>query len=195
MVVSTVADKLTSLTAVALMGVAAAAAAGDGILASAALALAVASVLPFLVTWERPWRALVRLIAAGRDVDPARVARHARPPAPLLAKVYAVSLLGWLLTYSIVYATTRAVGAGVEVAAVFALAPLAAIARLVPVSAGGVGLGELTMVALLGRVGVPQAVAAQAALVQLVLTVLAPGAIGLALYAWGRPATDVASAS
>ncbi len=188
MVVSSVVDKLTSIVAVGLLGIAAAAAASDGTLAVLSGALAVAAAIPLFARWDSAWRALVRLLAGRREIDEERIASHARPPARLIAIVTAVSVLGWLVTYAIVFACVRAVGADVSVAAVLALAPLVTVSRLVPVSAGGLGLGEVTMASLLARAGAPEAVAAQAALVQLVALVLLPGAAGLVLLGIGARA-------
>ena len=76
---------------------------------------------------------------------------------------------------------------------IFALAPFATLVRLVPVSAGGIGLGEITLAALLVRAGVPQQFAAQAALAQMVSLTFVPGAAGLVLLARGRRAAAEAS--
>jgi uncharacterized membrane protein YbhN (UPF0104 family) len=63
------------------------------------------------------------------------------------------------------------------------------VSRLVPISAGGIGLGEVTMTALLARAGAPETAAAQAALLQLGVLTLLPGAAGLVLLGAGTHAT------
>jgi len=82
-----------------------------------------------------------------------------------------------------------AVGEPVTPAQVLAFAPLSSLARLVPVSVAGIGVGEVTMAALLGRVGVPADLAAQAVLLSMVLMVIAPGAVGAVVVARGRAQT------
>lgn len=187
MVVATVVDKLTSLTAVAALGAVAAWLTGDTPLALAALALTIGTALPLFLRWDAAWHLLVRVLAKGQDIDAEVVMMHARPPVWLLARVYAVSLAGWFVTYAIVCAGAFAVHAGVAVSTVFAIAPIATLTKLIPVSAGGLGLGELTMTALLARAGVAKDVAAQVALLQMLLLTLLPGAAGALIMAMGRP--------
>ncbi|MHB1342584.1 MAG: lysylphosphatidylglycerol synthase transmembrane domain-containing protein [Coriobacteriia bacterium] len=187
MVVSTVVDKLTSLTAVAAMGIVAAAASGRWALTLVGVLLLSASLVPVLVPSRRVWSTLARLISRGaHGIDESAVMSQARPDAGLLARVYAVSAAGWLVSYLAVYAACRAADAGVGIGTVLALAPVMTIARLVPVSIGGIGVGEATLAALLVSVGVPVATASLASLLQLILLVLAPGAAGLVVLALGR---------
>jgi len=186
-VVSSVIDKLTSLTAVAAMGFAGALYVGDWLLTALAAGLFLASLVPTLLPSRRVWSALVRLLARGRgEVDEDAIMRHARPEFRVLARVYAVSVAGWAVSYTAVYAACRAAGAVVDVGTVFALAPLTTIARLVPISAGGLGVGEITLSALLAQAGVAPQIAALASLLQLLLLVLLPGATGLVVLGLGR---------
>ncbi len=191
MVVSSVYDKLTSLTALAVMGVAGAAATGDVVLAAVAAVIALATLVPFVVPTGGVWRVLLRFLAPRARLDEAVVALHSRPALGLLLKVWVVSFGAWIITYFVVYACCRAVGAPIDVFTVFALAPLSTIARLVPVSAGGVGVGEVTMAALFVRAGVDQALAAQTALLQLGLLILLPGVVGALLLVTGRRPASV----
>jgi uncharacterized membrane protein YbhN (UPF0104 family) len=190
MVVSSVIDKLTSLVGAGLLGLIAAIVAGDPVLAVVSATLTVGGALPMFVRWDAAWHFLVRVLAAGRDVDVERVARHARPPVSLVAAMTGVSVLGWVVTYSIMFACARTVGADVGVSTVLALAPLVTVSRLVPISFGGLGLGEVTMTALLVRAGVPQSVAAQSALAQMAVLVLLPGAAGMVLLGLGTNRGD-----
>ncbi|MDZ4180559.1 MAG: lysylphosphatidylglycerol synthase transmembrane domain-containing protein [Coriobacteriia bacterium] len=183
MVISSVFDKLTSLTALAVMGVVGALATGDLVLAAVSATVMVGTLVPLAVPTRGLWRLLLRVLAPRAELDESIVARQARPAFPLLLRVWAVSLGAWVLTYVVVYASCRAVGAPVELLTVFAVAPLATISRLIPVSAGGIGVGEATLAALLVRSGVAADLAAQVALVQLVLLVLLPGLAGAVLLA------------
>lgn len=188
MVVSTVVDKLTSLTAVAAMGAVAAAVYGRWALAVTAAVILVASVVPVVVPSPRVWGWLTRVLARGSSqiVDERVIIAQATPDAALLGRVYAVSVVGWVVSYLAVFAACRAAGADVAVGTVFALAPVATVARLVPVSVGGIGVGEVTLAALLASVGVAEQTAALAALLQLALLVLVPGAAGLVVLSLGR---------
>ncbi len=186
MVISSVFDKLTSLTALAAMGVVGAVVAGDPVLAGVAGVIALATLVPFAVPTGGLWRLLLRFLAPRAHLDEEVVARQARPPLRLLAKVWTVSFAAWIVTYTVVYACCRAVGAPIDIFTVFALAPLSTIARLIPISAGGIGVGEFTMAALFVRAGVDQAVAAQAALLQLGMLILLPGLAGALILATVR---------
>lgn len=188
MVVSAVLDKLTSLTAVALMGFVGALVTGQTALALAAAGLGIATLLPFMAPRLVPWRLLLRVLAPKAEIDADLIAGVANPPRLLLAWVYAVSVVGWLLTYAAMWVCLLAVGADIGFASVLALAPVSSIARLVPVSVGGIGVGEATLAALLTTAGVPAALAARGVLLSMVFLVLAPGALGLAIFARGRKA-------
>lgn len=186
MVVSSVLDKLTSLTALALMGLIAAVLVRMPVLAVAAGLLGIASVVPLALPKAVPWRLLLRVLAPRTEIDPELVAHSARPPLALLGWVYAVSLAGWLLTYAVMWACCLAVGALVTPTQVLAFAPLTSVARLVPVSVAGIGVGEATFAALLIRAGVDPALASRAVLLSMLLLVLAPGAVGALIVARGR---------
>lgn len=186
MIVSAALDKLTSLTALCLLAAVGGLVTGDALAAGLASLACAATTVPFWAPRLVPWRLALRVLAPGHEADDATIAAVSRPPVGRLALVYAVSIVGWFVTYAVLYLASRAVGADVEAGYLFAIAPLTSLARMVPISAGGVGLGEVTYAALLGRAGVPTEVASQAALVALALIVLVPGAIGLVLLAAGR---------
>lgn len=193
MVISSVLDKITSLTAVAALGVLGAAVAGEPAAAVLSGLVFLGTLVPFVAPHHMPWRLVVRLLAPKADLAEERLELAATTSWSLLTKVLAISVIGWVLTYSIVYLCCLGVGARVGPAYIFALAPFATLVRLVPVSAGGIGLGEITLAALLVRAGVPQQFAAQAALAQMVSLTFVPGAAGLVLLARGRRAAAEAS--
>jgi uncharacterized membrane protein YbhN (UPF0104 family) len=186
MIVSSVLDKLTSLTAVAVMGTIGALAGGRSDLALVAAVLTLLTLVPVVLPGIFPWKLFMRVLAPGADVQDAAMMRSARPPVLLLVWVYVVSCLGWLVTYTIMYCCVLAVKADVGFGLVLTIAPVSSIARFIPISAGGIGLGEFTMAALLTRSGVSQAAAAQSALLSMLLLVFLPGAAGLGLLALGR---------
>lgn len=187
MIVSSVLDKITSLTAVGLLGLVGSIVAREPLMGVLAAAVGLASLVPFVAPGIMPWRWLIRVLAPRAEIAEDSLREAARAPLGRLLAVWAVSVAGWLVTYSIVYLCCLAVGADIGPAYVLALAPFATLARLVPISVGGIGLGEVTMVALLMRAGVPRDLAALAALLQLALAVLLPGAAGALLLAAGRP--------
>jgi uncharacterized membrane protein YbhN (UPF0104 family) len=193
MVVSSVLDKLTSLTAVAFMGAVGAAISGMGALSMVAAGLVVLTLLPLLAPRVVPWHLLLRILAPGHGSDAEIVRGVSNPPWLLLAWVYCVSVFGWLCTYAVIWLCCMSAGADPTPAQLLAVAPVSSIARLVPVSLGGVGLGEATLAALLAGVGVPFELAARGVLLSMVLLVFAPGAAGLLVIARGRRETPGAS--
>lgn len=190
MIVSSMLDKLTSITAVAAMGVLGATLAQRWPYVWLAAALTLMTLVPIALPKAMPWRLLLRFLAPGATVEDAVVVRSARPPLPLLAKVYATSIVGWLFTYAIIYCTVRAVGVSIGFGTVLMIAPVSSIARFVPISAGGIGLGEVTMAALLAGQGVAQDAAARSALLSMLLLVFGPGAAGLVLLGLGKRQTE-----
>lgn len=186
MVVSSVLDKLTSLAAVGALGLAGGIVAKMPVLAFTAAALIVVSLLPIALPRVVPWRLLLRVLAPGAEVDVDLVRAVHSPPLPLLVWVCVVSVAGWLVTYAVMWACCRAVAAPVTLPQVFAFAPLTSVARLLPVSVAGIGVGEVTFAALLAQVGVRDDLASIAVLISMVLLVMAPGAAGLVVVAMGR---------
>ena len=180
--VTSLVDKLTSLAAVAAMGVTGALvtrmpwlALGSGALCATALLLAF---VPRLV----PWRLLTRITSPGADARAERIESAHRMPSGLLVGVLAISLAGWGISYLMIYAVARAFAVDVSVGYIFAIAPLVTISTLLPLSVAGVGISQFTLVALLTRSGIDAQAAVQVALGQLSLSLLPPLA-GLTLYA------------
>ncbi|GAB4277309.1 MAG: hypothetical protein Kow0056_08640 [Coriobacteriia bacterium] len=187
LIVSTVLDKVTAITALAAMGAVGAALSSEWVLSGISVVVLLLSLVPFVFPHRVPWRWLVRLLASGHDINEERLAESARPSGPLLFRVVAVSAAGWVVTYAVVYVCCMAVGAEVSAWYVLALAPLTTLAKLIPISAGGVGLGEFTMAFLLEQAGVGQELATRASLLALVLLTLVPGVVGLGLWLIDRP--------
>lgn len=190
MVISSVLDKLTSLTALAAIGAIGSVVAGAPVLAWVALAVGLASVAPLVAPGIVPWRLVLRFLAPGAAIEDAAVMASSRPPLALLLWVYAVSAGAWMLTYLAMWLSCLAVRAMVTPSQVLAFAPMSSLARLLPVSIGGLGVGEVTMAALLGRAGVPPEIAARAVLVSMLLLIVAPGAMGAIVVARGGRARD-----
>lgn len=186
MVVSSVVDKLTSLFALSAMALAGALIAGNGTYAGVAGVAAVVSAVPFVAPRAVPWMLLLRILAPGATIDEGLVGTVGRPPRMLMARVVAVSVVGWVTTYLIIWACCLGVGADVRFVTVLLVGPMATLARLIPISVAGIGVADATLAGLLVVSGVPDALAARATLVVLLLTVLAPGGAGMILIAEGR---------
>lgn len=185
MVISSVVDKLTSLLALSGVAVIGALVAGNGAYLGLAAAAAVVSAFPFVAPGAVPWMLLLRILAPGAVVDEKLVRAFGRPPRFLMAGVVGVSVVGWFATYVIIWACCRGVGADVTFATVLLVGPVSTLTRLIPVSVAGIGVADATLAGLLVLSGVPDALAARATLVVLLLTVLAPGAAGMMVMAAG----------
>jgi uncharacterized membrane protein YbhN (UPF0104 family) len=168
------------------------AAAEYGLTALAAIICAL-TLVPFVAPGVKVWRLLLKLLAPGITPDDGVLRQVMRPPAGRLLFVVAVSVVGWLTTYAVVGLVCAAVGARVGFGYLLALAPFTSLARMVPISVGGLGLSELTMAALLIRAGVPDELAAQVSLISMALLALMPGAAGLVLVLLRRHQTTSAT--
>ncbi|MCX8007486.1 MAG: lysylphosphatidylglycerol synthase domain-containing protein [Coriobacteriia bacterium] len=180
--VSTVLDKITSLVAVAIMGTAGSLLLGAPAFALASATLSIASLVLLLVPRLIPWRLLTKAIALRADVRTEALQDAIAIPRPLLAGVVAVSVLGWTLTYAMVYACVEAAGVRLPPLTMLAIGPVMTIAGMLPISLAGIGVSQATLAAMLVAQGVPEPIATRAALVQLPVSLLAPLA-GAALYA------------
>lgn len=196
MTVASIIDKLTSLVAVAAMGAAGALLLGEPGFALASAAACAAAALLVYAPRLIPWRLLTHLISLSPDVRRERLAEATKIPAALLTGVIALSACGWALTYTMVYACARAAGAAIDLSLMLAIGPVMTLATLLPVSLAGIGVSQATLVAMLAAYGVPQPVAAHAALLQLAAS-LVPPLVGGVLYGFigsGRQASpDTAS--
>lgn len=182
LVVSSIIDKLTSLAAVAAMGAVGGLVTGQPTFAAiAAVLCAITSILVF-VPRLIPWRIVTRTVALRADVDDVQLASAMAMPRSMLTGVLALSVVGWLLTYSMVYSVTRAMGAEVTPGLMLTIGPLMTLATLLPLSVAGIGLSQATLATMLVGAGVPAQTAAHAAIGQLSLSLLTP-LIGLVLYA------------
>jgi len=182
MTVSSVVDKLTSLSAVSGMGVAGALAIDMPLLAAVSGAIFILSTLLVFAPKLLPWRLVVRVIAPSRSVRREELAASLAASRGLLFGVLGVSVLGWLVTYSMVFALCRAFAAPVSLTYVLAIGPIVTLSTLLPLSVAGIGLSQLTLVTLLVQGGVAEGIAGRVALGQLALLLLPP-LVGLVLYA------------
>jgi len=189
MMTATVVDKLTSVAAVAAMGFVGALVTREFTLAALAGVVTIVSSLPFVFPRIVPWRLALRVVMPRQAIDEERLRAVIRTSGPLLAGVLAISTLGWALSYSMIYAVCRALGAHVAVGYVFATAPFMALVSLLPISLGGIGPGQVTLSALLARAGVPVGLAVRVSLLQLGLTIV-PALLGLIIYVV-RPTVSV----
>ena len=116
LVASSVIDKLTSLAAVSAMAIAGGVAIGSAAVAAVAAVLCTLAALVVFVPRLMPWRLVTRLVAVRADVDDAKIAEAVAVPRTLLTGVLALSALGWVFTYAMVFAISRAMGADVAAA-------------------------------------------------------------------------------
>lgn len=182
MMTATILDKLTSLASVAAMGVVGAVMTRDLGLATVAVVIMVVSSLPFAFPRIVPWRLALRVVMPRQNIDEERLSAAIRTSAPLLTGVLAISTFGWTVSYVLIYALCRALHVHVSAEYVFATAPFMTLAGLLPISLGGIGVGQATLSALLARAGVPLGLAVRVSLLQLGLFILPPLA-GLLLFA------------
>ena len=178
MVTASLLDRATSLVALGALGAVAAALAGSYAIAAAAAVVALLVTILVLVPGRLPWQPLVRLLARGAEVDRAHLAQALQVRPALLFALFGISAAGWISTALTTLLICRALAVGVAVAPIVLATLLAAVSRLVPVSAAGVGVGEWTLSLALTRFGVSPGAAASVALVALVLGVIAPGIAG-----------------
>ncbi|MDO8848960.1 MAG: lysylphosphatidylglycerol synthase domain-containing protein [Coriobacteriia bacterium] len=182
LVASSVIDKLTSLAAVSAMAIAGGLAAGSTALAAVAAALCAVTTLVIFMPRLIPWRLVTRVVAVRADVSDEKIAAAIQVPRTLLLGVLALSAMGWVLTYAMVFAISRAMGAEISPTAMLTIGPLMTLATLLPISLAGIGVSQATLAAMLVAHGVAAQTAAHAAIGQLGLTLLPP-LVGLVLYA------------
>lgn len=91
---------------------------------------------------------------------------------------FAISLVGWVTTYLVLYYCFVAVGFGVELGKVLAMAPILTIGRLFPLTFNGVGSDEVLIVYVFSQDGVHDEKILVAALLYRILMMILPAIIG-----------------
>ncbi|MEO0080491.1 MAG: lysylphosphatidylglycerol synthase transmembrane domain-containing protein [candidate division WOR-3 bacterium] len=131
------------------------------------------------IFWEpvyRPLAALVlrlRLFGVGaRIVNVTEEMRSLRKRPAVLISTFLLSLAVWVVHSLVWFVLGQAVGAGTGITDYFVFVPLVALATMMPVSVGGVGVRENSFVFLMTRVGMAQAQAGSIALLFLGTTYL-----------------------
>lgn len=180
-VAATVVDKLTSLATLGALGMLGAAVSGELTFGALALAALVVASTPLVAPSVVPWPLIVRTLAKS-SADPETLRNEVRTPARTLVPVLAISSVGWVVTFTTILACCRAAGAPTGAIYIYAMAPLVSLSTLIPVSLAGLGLTQVTMALLLSRAGASTTEAISASFF-LLLVGIAPGLVGIALYA------------
>ena len=172
-------DRITSLLALLVLGGGAAAVAGYPTIALVGVGAAAVLLILLLLPRMVPWHWIVRMLSAGATLDSERLQEATRLDLRTLSRVLVVASAGWLSSAFTVYFICLAMGTDVTLAVATLATLLTAIARLIPISAAGIGVGEWTLGYVLISFGVAENTAAGIALVTLVVGLLLPGFVGL----------------
>ena len=172
-------ERMISLLGLLVLGAVASLLANEPLLASASAGAAL--VMLTLITFPRliPWRWVVKFLSAGAELDAPQLMAATRVPRAILLTALASTTLGWVASATITYFVCLSLGIELGFAFVALATILTAISRLLPVSAAGIGVGELTLSYLLIRGGTTPEQAAGVALLTLVFGLILPGLIGL----------------
>jgi uncharacterized protein (TIRG00374 family) len=154
----------------------------------AVLVLAPATILlllPWLtdkVSWCRNFFQAATRIGRGK-LNFLTVIRETRISRDKLVWAWAISVLGWALTYGQMYLCFQAIDVSVPLFYVFAVSPLITLVRLFPFTLGGIGSDEAALCYFFLQAGATLEEILAAALIYRVLTIILPGLIGLFLLA------------
>lgn len=115
--------------------------------------------------------------------------------AGLARRLFALSVLRFVVLWLIAIATTQAVGLNISVVQLAAALPLVVLATALAVTPGGIGVNEWTFAAALTAFGVDFETATQCALINRALAALAAGLVGVAGMLGAQIACRAAAAS
>lgn len=181
MLASAMADKITGLLTLCLLGIACASAIGEWNLAMVTLAftvpLAVVILFPRLIPWQ--WASFIfrKLFRKVLRADLLHQTTHLR--LSTVGGAVAISVLGWVFTNLMYYFACLAFVPDVSIAYVFAVAPLINLMRVLPVTVSGLGSADMLIVFLFGLVGMANADAFAASMAVNLALLIVPGLIGL----------------
>lgn len=182
MLASAMADKMTGLLTLCLMGIVCAAVIGHWQLALLTLALtvplAVIVVFPRIIPWR--WATLLFRKLFRKEMSTEQLHEVSRLGMKTIAGGVAISVIGWMFTNLMYYFACLAFTCDVSVGYVFAVAPLINLMRILPVTVSGLGSADMLIVFLFGLAGISGTDAFAASLVVNVGLLVTPGLIGLA---------------
>jgi hypothetical protein len=92
---------------------------------------------------------------------------------------FAISLVGWLVTYFIMFILCRPfIGTEVSIFYYFSIAPLITLARILPISLNGLGVQEWVIIYSLKHLGISEEISVISSLMFTVVLVFSPAIIG-----------------
>ncbi len=172
---------------IAAMSLGLAAAASEGLWEGLALGALVASGLIVLVFVPRliPWRLMGWVLkkTLGKHLAHERALEASRLPLRVKAAALGLSLIACLLAYTQYYVMCRALGLAIPLTYVYAAAPLMDLAKVVPLTANGLGTREAVAVYFLAKIGVPSGQALISALLYAAVSLWTPALVG-APFVW-----------
>ncbi|MBN1346054.1 MAG: flippase-like domain-containing protein [Phycisphaerae bacterium] len=178
-------DKAFGMIAAMSLGLVAATA--EGLWEALALGALVSSGLIVLVFVPRliPWRLMAWVLrkTLGKHLAHERALEASRLPLRIKMAALGLSWIACLLAYTQYYVLCRALGLAVPLTYVYAAAPLMDLAKVVPLTANGLGTREAVAVYFLGRIGVPSGPALVSSLLYTAVSLWAPALVG-APFVW-----------
>jgi glycosyltransferase 2 family protein len=97
----------------------------------------------------------------------------------ILTKMFAVSVVGWLFSYSVLWISFKIISVDVSLIYIFMIAPILTLGRLFPFTLNGIGSDEAIIVFLFDKIGIFGYQALAAAFIYRLILLIIPGVIGL----------------
>ncbi len=181
MLASAMADKMTGLFTLCLLGIGCAFAINKWQLALVTITftipLAVVVLFPGILPWH--WASTIFLRLLRRELSVDLLHRTSRLSPKIVGGAVAISIIGWCITNLMYYSACRAFASNVSMVYVFAAAPLINLMRMLPITVSGLGSADLLIVFLFGLAGVSSTDALATSMAVNMSLIILPGLIGL----------------
>ncbi len=178
-------DKVIALASIALLGIPFALYRSQFFLAAMSLAVFVPAFVVLTLPWlsehisicRKFFQAATRLTR--KKLDALSVVQHTRIPNYKFLAAVGISILGWSVTYSLLFLCFRALDADVSLLFVFSVAPLLTLIRLFPFTLSGIGSDEAGICYFFYATGISLETILAAAILYRFVAIIIPGIIGL----------------
>ncbi|MFH1249394.1 MAG: lysylphosphatidylglycerol synthase transmembrane domain-containing protein [archaeon] len=96
-----------------------------------------------------------------------------------------LNILNWILIYTQLYIISKAMGMNISYAIAIFIFPISTIISQIPISIGGIGVREASLITLLALFDVPADLVMSTSIVSLIITNILPSIVGMILSAKG----------
>jgi len=175
-------DKIIAISSIAFLGIFAGIAKGNSFFSLVSLFAFFPFVMIYIMRKNRKvyifiFKLVNRIIK--RNIDFEKLIKSFIFDRPMLVKAFLLSILGWVLGFSILWLSFKMTDAQPSLLYVYMASPILTLGRLIPFTLNGIGSDEAIIIGLFNSIGISADQSFSAALIYRLLLLIIPGIAGL----------------